>query len=127
MSEIGSKLFFLVNEKGLQELVAWNQTSQQLISAARVRLIKKFNKNKIFPLKFQFKIYTDLFIINASLSCINANNSPQNQQVLCDLFELYLLYAITDLYSANILKVKFPSIQKYFDFVIPQINSTHLL
>ena len=42
MSEIGNKLFYLVNDKGLQELAAWNQTSQQLINAARVRSIIKF-------------------------------------------------------------------------------------
>lgn len=52
------------------------------------------------------KVYTDIFIIYGSLSCVHSNKTPSNQKVLCELLELYLLYAITDNYSANILRVK---------------------
>jgi hypothetical protein len=43
MNEITSKLFRLVKEEGISELNAWNQTSQQLISVARVSNIFFFN------------------------------------------------------------------------------------
>jgi hypothetical protein len=54
---------------------------------------------------FVNKVYTDLFVINANLSCIYSNKVQVNQQALKDLFELYLLYGITNVYSGDILKV----------------------
>ncbi len=109
MNEIANKLFYLVNEKGLEELNAWNQTSVQLINAARVhKHIIEFFYIYIFwfELNLFFKqIYTDLFVIHANLSCIYNISNLKNQQILSELFELYLLYSITDVYSSNILRV----------------------
>jgi hypothetical protein len=43
MNDITAKLFKLVKEDGVPELDAWNQTSQQLITAARVTFEENFN------------------------------------------------------------------------------------
>ena len=59
-------------------------------------------KKKIFK-----KIYGDIFVIFSYLSCILSNKYPVNQLVLSDLFELYLLYEICEVYGAAILRVIF--------------------
>jgi hypothetical protein len=56
-----------------------------------------------------FKCYVNLFIIDSNIHALNlhlSRYSPQNQQILQDLFELYLLYGIVDTFSAQFLKVK---------------------
>ena len=86
IGEITEKILRLIREEGLAELEAWNQCSVQLISAARV--------------------YIDIFIIHANLACIYANDVPANKKALTELFELYLLYEICDVYVGNVLRVR---------------------
>jgi acyl-CoA oxidase len=85
MNEIVAKIVRLIREEGLGELDAWNKCSQQLISVARV--------------------YIDIFIIHANLSCICAMEQEANRAALSDLFELYMLYELCDVYPGNVLRL----------------------
>ena len=110
MNEVTSKLFNLVKIENTPELEAWNQTSSQLIATARVNTLNFYwLGNWIFInstiLIKSNQIYGDIFVIFSNLSCILSNKFPTNQQALAELFELYLLYEICEVYSANILRV----------------------
>ena len=84
INEVTSKIMKLIREDNLPELEAWNRCSSQLIIAAR--------------------IYIDIFVIFANLHCIHSNPVMANRKALSELFELYVLYEITDVYSGSILR-----------------------
>ena len=85
MTEISNRMLYLINEKGLSQFEAWNQSTVLLTNAS--------------------KIYINIFVINCFLSAVVQNNSESNRKALTDLLELYLLYGISNTHSANILKV----------------------
>lgn len=103
MSEITSKLLILVTEKGCSKLQAWNETSQQLITTA--------------------KVYINIYVFNCFIDAINRHQVASNQQALIELFELFLLYGLCDIFAANFLRVSFEclssfSFTKEFKFLI---------
>ncbi|CAF0808334.1 unnamed protein product [Brachionus calyciflorus] len=85
ISEISGRMFSLVNETGLTEYQAWNECTVQLVQIA--------------------KLYVSIFIIWCSLSDINSNVDKNNQEALTELFELFVLYEITEDYSTNIMRL----------------------
>jgi acyl-CoA oxidase len=91
VNELSSKMFRLLDEEKLAALDAWNRCSVQLTQTARV--------------------YIDIFVINSNLSCIQANPSEQNRNALADLFELYMLYELCEVYPGHVLRVRiFPNL-----------------
>ena len=90
MSEITSKLMSLVTEKGYTKLQAWNETSQQLITTA--------------------KVYVNIYAINCFISSINKHQVASNQKVLIELLQLFILYDICDIFAANFLRVNISNV-----------------
>ena len=85
MSEITKRMMYLVNEKGLSQYDAWNESSVQLINVS--------------------KVYIHIYVINCFLASLLLNDCPKNQTALNNLLEHYLLFGICDTFSTNILKV----------------------
>jgi hypothetical protein len=77
----------LVKQQGLSEFEAWNQCSVQLVHLA--------------------KFYISIFVITCNLNSILTNKDTENQNILSDLFELFLLYDLTNNYASDFLKVRF--------------------
>lgn len=84
MSEITNKMIHLITEKGFTKFQAWNETSVQLINAAR--------------------IYINIYVMNCFILAIHGHSVKVNQEALCELFELFLLYNFSDVYASYILK-----------------------
>jgi hypothetical protein len=85
MADVSKRMMYLLNEKGLNQYDAWNQSSVQLINSA--------------------KIYINIYVINCFLASIFMNKCERNQQALIDLLEFYLLFGICDTHAAEIMKV----------------------
>lgn len=84
LNEITSKMMILITEKKLSPFEAWNESSVLLINAS--------------------KVYANIYVINCFLSAIYKHNSTVNQTAMLDLFELFILYDITDVFSTNVLR-----------------------
>lgn len=52
-------------------------------------------------------MYIEIFVLNSNLVSIVKNPVFENQRVLTEVFELYILYAICENYSGNFLRVSF--------------------
>jgi hypothetical protein len=87
MNEISNKMINLVSENDFSEQNAWNESSVQLVNVA--------------------KLYISIFMLESNLDAIIANNSGSNRQALVELFELYILYEIVEIYAASFLRVNF--------------------
>lgn len=87
MNEISNKMINLVSENDFSEQNAWNESSVQLVNVA--------------------KFYISIFMLESNLDAIIANNSESNRQALVELFELYILYEIVEIYAASFLRVIF--------------------
>lgn len=87
IGEVSNRMLYLINEKGLSQYQAWNESSVLLTTCS--------------------KIYINVFVINVFLSYVHSNKCVSNQRALSDLLELYLLYGICDTFSANVLRVNF--------------------
>ena len=85
LEEILNRIFYLVNEKGITELEALNQSTVLLINSS--------------------KLYINIFIINCFLWSIHAHKCELNQKVLSELLEFYLLYEICDEFASSFLRV----------------------
>jgi len=115
MSEITSKLMSLVTEKGYTKLQAWNETSQQLITTA--------------------KVYINIYAINCFISSINKHQVASNQKVLIELLQLFILYDMCDIFAANFLRFGVVDSEKMTEYndrlkaLLPKIrvNAVHLV
>lgn len=85
MLKIGNKMMSSVTEKGMAELEAWNASSQELISVAR--------------------LYIQIFMIQACCDAIGKCDDESNRRALIDLLELYLIYNINEHFSGVLLNV----------------------
>lgn len=74
-----------ITEKGLSQFEAWNESSVQLINAA--------------------KVYTSIYVANSFLAALAFHQVKENQQAMAELFELFMLYDICDNYAVNVLRV----------------------
>ena len=83
--EISTSIVKQVTENGMSEQEAWNNSTVNLLNLA--------------------KLYISIFVLECNLNAIVKNNSQVNRTALADVFELFVLYEIVDVYSASFLKV----------------------
>ena len=92
IGEASDRMLDLMGKENLSEFEAWNQSSVLLINSSRC--------------------YIQIFIINSNLLALSEHaekENDQNQVVLQELFELYLLYGICDTFTAQLLKYEIVS------------------
>lgn len=104
ISEITSKMMYLIAEKGKSKLEAWNESSVLLINAS--------------------KVYVNIYVINCFMSALFSHKVAVNQKALGELFELFMLYDICDNFAAYVLRVNWSkllplhSFLKWFQLII---------
>ncbi|CAF0957540.1 unnamed protein product [Brachionus calyciflorus] len=89
LREVSERMFYLIEEKNMNQYDAWNNSSLLLVETAR--------------------IYVSVFVIYTNLKSLNDHSKMecnQNQIVLEELFELYLLYGIVEKFSIHFLKLE---------------------
>ena len=74
----------LAKENGRSESEAWNECSVQLVYVA--------------------KCYISIYLSSCNLKAILVNGDERNQETLSELFELFVLYDLTDTYATSLLK-----------------------